>query len=156
MELLKEHLFRLFSGLRMTPCEGHAITCILRAAHNVSLLLCIRLAFTPIDAAEAPLSLLRPSTKNCYSTPCSTTQACVVETLDKEREIWEREEGQRRGMFAEEEVGLWRDHSAGHQESFRCGEHVRTSTSSPGAFVSYAKRYRFMPSKCWFAHPRWT
>ncbi|CAM9362061.1 unnamed protein product, partial [Scytosiphon promiscuus] len=30
-------------------------------------------------------------------------QACVVETLDKERETWEREERERRGMFAQEE-----------------------------------------------------
>ncbi len=39
----------------------------------------------------------------------STVKACGVEILDSEREVWERQERERRGMFAEDEVknDLW-------------------------------------------------
>lgn len=40
-------------------------------------------------------------TRSCVR---STVKACGVEVLDGEREVWERQERERRDMFAEDEV----------------------------------------------------
>lgn len=36
--------------------------------------------------------------------PPALPQACAVEVLDGERQTWEKREGERRGMFAQDEV----------------------------------------------------